>query len=231
MEGRYHRSKEIALASTSIVRSAPPAGEFRWQVVEACEKVASAALLVGLSPVLAAGAAAIGLLSGRAPLIAHKRVGWRGQTLWMLKLRSMWGGDSGSGVTRGLVEYIDDSRGPEEKQENDPRVGHWLARFCRRHSLDEIPQLWHVMTGEMSLVGPRPLTAGELRRHYGADASEILQVKPGIAGLWQISGRNRLTYPERKRLDLYLVRRRSIGLYLKILCRILPEVLSGTNTW
>ena len=105
--------------------------------------------------------------------------------------------------------------GPDLKSPDDPRVASSFARFCRRHSIDELPQLWHVVSGEMSLVGPRPVTEGELHRYYGAHASEVLQVKPGLAGLWQVSGRNRLTYAERCRLDLRLVRERSIPLVLR----------------
>jgi lipopolysaccharide/colanic/teichoic acid biosynthesis glycosyltransferase len=130
-----------------------------------------------------------------------------------------------------LVEYIEDNRGPQLKQAADPRVNSRFARFCRRQSIDELPQLWHVIRGEMSLVGPRPMTEGELRRHYQADAEEILQMKPGLAGLWQVSGRNQLSYPERRQLDLKLVRRRSIRMYLEILARAVPEVLTGANSW
>ena len=83
----------------------------------------------------------------------------------------------------------------------------------------------------MSLVGPRPMTERELRRHYGTDADEVLRVKPGIAGLWQTSGRNRLTYAERRRMDLELVRERSLSMYAGILLRTLPEIWSGENTW
>jgi lipopolysaccharide/colanic/teichoic acid biosynthesis glycosyltransferase len=83
----------------------------------------------------------------------------------------------------------------------------------------------------MSLVGPRPITQGELLRHYGTHAAEILQAKPGLAGLWQISGRNRLTYAERCRLDLQLVRERSIKLHCAILLRTIPEVFRGKNSW
>lgn len=108
---------------------------------------------------------------------------------------------------------------------------HRFARFCRRHSLDELPQLLHVMRGEMSLVGPRPLTAGEIRSQYGTDAAEILSLKPGISGLWQISGRNRLTYEQRRRLDLEFVRNRSLRMYTRILLRTVPEVWGGGNTW
>jgi lipopolysaccharide/colanic/teichoic acid biosynthesis glycosyltransferase len=75
------------------------------------------------------------------------------------------------------------------------------------------------------------MTASELRRHYGSDTNEILSVKPGLAGLWQVSGRNRLTYTERRRLDLRLVRERNLAMYFSILLRTVPEVVSGENSW
>jgi lipopolysaccharide/colanic/teichoic acid biosynthesis glycosyltransferase len=216
------------LATIPILRDSAPAEDFTWQAVAVGERIASACLLVALAPLLAAGAAALCLMSGRTPFIAHRRVGWRGTDLWMLKLRTMWDGERRS---KGWIEYVDDEAGPGQKQAGDPRVSNWFARFCRRHSIDEIPQLWHVIRGEMSLVGPRPVTAAELRRYYGAATEEILQMRPGIAGLWQISGRNRLTYAERRRLDLELVRGRSLRLYGSILIRTIPEVWSGANTW
>ena len=202
-----------------------------WRTVEVCERIASVFLLVALIPLLLASAAAIRLLSGRSPLIAHRRVGWRGETLWMFKLRTMWDGPPAGARASGLVEYVDDEAGPGEKRARDPRVANWFARFCRRHSIDEIPQLWHVIHGEMALVGPRPVTAAELRRYYGTYAGEVLQAKPGIAGLWQTSGRNRLTYSERREMDLRFVRQRSVGMYVRILLRTLPEIWSGANSW
>jgi len=171
----------------------------------------------------------VAVLSGRTPLIAHRRVGWRGSTLWMLKLRTMWDRESPGGS--GWIEHIDDEAGPQSKQDCDPRVANPFARFCRRHSIDELPQLLHVIRGEMSWVGPRPLTAAELRGHYGPAAEEVLEAKPGIAGLWQTSGRNRLSYSERRELDLEFVRNRSLRLYWKILLRTIPEVWSGENSW
>jgi exopolysaccharide production protein ExoY len=80
-------------------------------------------------------------------------------------------------------------------------------------------------------VGPRPVTPAELREHYGAGAESILEVKPGIAGLWQVSGRNRLTYSERRDFDAEFVRRRSLGMYAKIVLRTIPEVLRGAHSW
>ena len=167
------------------------------------------------------------IASRRSPFIAHRRAGWRGETLWMIKLRTMWDRESPAG---GWLERIADET-PDIKDARDPRVGNGFARFCRRHSIDEIPQLWHVARGEMSLVGPRPLTPGELAKHYGAAGEELLRVKPGLAGLWQISGRNRLTYSQRKRLDLQYIRERSLKMYVRILLRTIPEVLRGANSW
>ena len=146
----------------------------------------------------------------------------------MLKLRTMWD-DEPRPPAAPWVERIADDSGPARKAPCDSRVPHAFARFCRRHSLDEFPQLLHVIRGEMSLVGPRPLTAAELRAHYGADAAEILALKPGIAGLWQTSGRNRLTYEQRRRLDLKFVRTRSAAMYARILLRTVPEVWRGGN--
>ncbi len=219
------------MGSIEIVRVTSPAGDLAWQAVGIGERLASAILLAAVSPVIGASAIALSLLSRRTPLIAHRRVGWCGTTLWMVKLRTMWDEDSTTaGRESTWIEYIHDDVGPDNKRNPDPRVTNWFARFCRRHSLDEMPQLWHVISGEMSLVGPRPLTATELERHYGAAAQEILQVKPGLAGLWQVSGRNRLSYAERRSLDLELVRDRSLRMYLRVLLRTIPEVLRGTNS-
>ncbi|MGB9458387.1 MAG: sugar transferase [Bryobacteraceae bacterium] len=220
------------MGSIGILGETSPAVDLVWQAVGIGERVASAVLLAALSPVLGASAVTVSLLSRRTPLIAHRRVGWCGATLWMLKLRTMWGQDPPpTGAGSRWIEYVHDDQGAENKHDSDPRVTHWFARFCRRHSLDEIPQLWHVISGEMSLIGPRPLTATELDRHYGTAAGEILQVRPGLVGLWQVSGHNRLSYAERRALDLKLVCNRSLRMYLRVLLQTIPEVLHGTNSW
>ena len=216
------------MSSVPVPRYEAPAEEAFWQSVDACERMASVFFLAALSPVLIASTVALSVASGRSPLIAHRRVGWRGETLWMLKLRTMW---QQEGPRRWRwVDYIEEDPYQSKKAE-DSRIGNWFARFCRRHSIDEIPQLWHVIRGEMSLVGPRPMTPAEIREQYGKHAREVLQVKPGIAGLWQTSGRNRLSYAERCELDLRFVRTRSLGMYLRILLRTLPEVWTGANSW
>jgi len=228
---RYHRIEGAALGSLPVLRQDADSSEWTWQLVTICERVAAFFLLLLALPLLVVCAIVLGLRARRFPLIAHRRVGWRGGDLWMFKLRTMWPADERAGGLRFEIECIEDEAGPEQKSASDSRVSGRFARFCRRHSIDELPQLWHVLSGEMSLVGPRPITARESERYYGAHAAEVLQVKPGLAGLWQVSGRNRLTYAERCELDLRLVRERSIGLYCFILLRTLPEILNGENSW
>jgi lipopolysaccharide/colanic/teichoic acid biosynthesis glycosyltransferase len=142
----------------------------------------------------------------------------------------MWNGtESPSGFFS--IEEIAGGAAPACKTGADSRVTSRFAAFCRRHSLDEIPQLYHVAKGEMSLVGPRPLTADELRQWYGAAGGTILTLRPGLTGLWQVKGRNRLTYPQRRRLDLFLARRASVGLYFLILILTIPKVVFGADAW
>jgi exopolysaccharide production protein ExoY len=205
-----------------------PKLQFRW-----CDWPLSAILLLVLSPLFLGIAIVILLLSRKSPLIAHRRVGQYGSELWVLKFRTMWQrSDAPAKVSDILsIEFIDDEIGPGRKRPEDGRVASRFARFCRRHSLDELPQIFHVLEGRMSLVGPRPVTRAEVDKIYGADAGEILRAKPGLAGLWQVSGRNLLTATERRALDLEWVRNRSLGLYVVILLRTIPELFFSGNTW
>jgi exopolysaccharide production protein ExoY len=202
-----------------------------WMVWSVVERLGALALLIVLAPLLILIGLATGLLSGASPLIAHRRLGFLGQPFWLLKFRTMWPRRGRGGNPFRLVEYIVDENGPRRKRTRDRRICSRFARFCRRHSIDELPQLWHVVQGQMSLVGPRPITAAEWEVHYTCSASELLEVKPGISGLWQIMGRSRLTYEQRRSLDLELVRNRSLKLYFRILMGTLPEVWSGRNAW
>jgi exopolysaccharide production protein ExoY len=200
-----------------------------WKALAWVERLEALLLLLLLAPVLSVTGVVIFALSRRSPLVAHRRVGLRGRPFWTLKFRTMW-------LSRGpahfaLIERVVEDPGPDLKAAADPRVTSRFAHFCRRYSIDEVPQLVNVVRGEMALVGPRPLTRDEMRMHYAGDAPEVLAVKPGITGLWQVMGRSRLTYPQRRRLDLFLVRKRSARLYCAILLRTLPEVLAGRNSW
>ena len=174
---------------------------------------------------------ATAVLSGQSPLIAHRRLGLGGHPFWVLKFRTMWRPGPRPAASLTLVEYIVDETGPRQKGVQDDRITSRFARFCRRHSIDELPQLLHVVRGQMSLVGPRPVTASEWKLHYHPHAAGVLDVKPGLSGLWQIMGRSRLSYEERRDLDLALVRNRSLKLYFQILWWTLPQVWSGRDAW
>ena len=195
------------------------------------ERFAALGVLVALAPLMLMVTISTALLSRTSPLIAHRRLGLGGSPLWVLKFRTMWRRGPRPAGRFALVEYIVDESGPREKGARDQRICSRFARFCRRHSIDELPQLVHVVRGEMSLVGPRPITDSEWKLHYRRHAAEVLEVKPGISGLWQIMGRSRLTYEQRRDLDLALVRNRSLKLYFQILLWTLPEIWSGRNAW
>jgi exopolysaccharide production protein ExoY len=201
-----------------------------WLLLSALERLAAALILLALSPFLLVIALVITLLSRNSPLVGHRRLGCGGRPFWVLKFRTMW--QPGGDATRRfrLIEYIADEAGPRKKRACDERVSSRFARFCRRHSIDELPQLLHVALGEMSLVGPRPITASEWGLHYQS-AAEVLDVKPGLSGLWQVNGRSRLSYEQRRNLDLTMVRNRSVKLYFRILLWTLPEIWSGRNAW
>ena len=201
-----------------------------WRALEFSERASALALLVVLAPLLGAIAVAVVLLSGQSPLVAHRRCGRHGNALWMLKFRTMWT-EARRGSRFGLVEFLGENPVPERKAVPDPRVTSRFAGFCRKYSLDELPQLWHIWRGEMSFVGPRPVTRAELSKHYGHAAAEVLDLKPGLTGLWQVLGRNRLTYPQRRRLDLFLARKFSASFYFAILLWTPTRVLSGRDSW
>jgi lipopolysaccharide/colanic/teichoic acid biosynthesis glycosyltransferase len=199
----------------------------------AIEQLIGLVAFLVLAPFLAVIAAVIFILSRRAPLVAHRRLGLHGVPFWMLKFRTMWASDRGARrrirITSALIERLQGETVPEVKTGDDPRVTSGFARFCRKHSIDELPQLWHVARGEMSLVGPRPVTAEEWARYYGESAAEVLRLKPGLSGLWQTRGRNRLTYRQRRRLDIFLARHYCLLLYLRILGATVPRVLAGRD--
>ena len=148
----------------------------------ALETIAAALCLIWLSPVLAILALAIHAVSGPSPLVAHRRVGRYGTTLWVYKFPSMWPSGGYTDGSASFIEKIADDE-PKPKVGPDPRVTSDLASFCRRHSIDELPQLALVAAGRMSLVGPRPITRFELNEYYDLDAMEVLSVKPGLTGL------------------------------------------------
>jgi exopolysaccharide production protein ExoY len=218
-------TKSSNIRALAYFRAVPLAVNILYVV----EPVIAALSLIVLAPFLAILALIIHLASGAPPLIAHRRVGRYGKTLWVYKFRTMWPVEAPA-LRPGFIERIVEEQ-PTTKSGSDPRVTSRFASFCRRHSLDELPQLALVALGQMSVVGPRPITRFELREYYDLDAPEVLSFKPGLTGMWQIRGRSRLTYRQRKRFDLFLVRRLSFGLYFRIVMLTIPDLLFARNAW
>ena len=202
----------------------------RFSIADAAERVTGGLLLALAAPAVAISAAAVRALSGRSPFIAHLRVGQHGRPFWTLKLRTMWDKTDRTS-TPGWIERVIAEPEQDGKDRSDSRVSSRFAAFCRKHSIDELPQLWHVASGQMSLVGPRPLTQGEVTRYYGARAPELLSVKPGITGLWQVYGRSAIRFPQRSAMDLEMVRSLDARLYVKILLRTIPAIIAGNGAW
>jgi lipopolysaccharide/colanic/teichoic acid biosynthesis glycosyltransferase len=228
----YYNLQSVAVQTEQSGR--PELREYAsvWKVVGIGERVLALVLLLLLLPCLLLAGLAVSLLSRRAPFVAHARVGQGGKRIWVLKLRTMWGPEARRRNGRGfLIERLQGEPVPEIKRSNDPRVTSAFAAVCRKFSIDELPQLWHVVMGDLALVGPRPMTVEELSEHYGGTVVEVLQVRPGLTGLWQVKGRSCLNYRQRRRFDLFLVRKRSLRLYAAILLATLPRVLTGKDAW
>ncbi len=170
-------------------------------------------LLLTLSPVLLASALAVRLSSPGPVLFRQRRLGLRGRPFSVLKFRSMIHN----------APELRNSDGSAYTGDADPRVTR-VGRFLRKTSLDELPQLLNVLRGDMSLVGPRPDQVDQIRFYTEAEKTKLL-VKPGITGLAQISGRNNITWEQRKALDVEYVSRQSFQLDLAILARTIPYVL------
>jgi lipopolysaccharide/colanic/teichoic acid biosynthesis glycosyltransferase len=191
--------------------------------------VVSALLLVLLLPLLLVIALVIRIDSRGWPVYRQRRLGHRCCPFVVNKFRTM-AADAGHDTHREFViALISGERGATErgvfKLTEDDRVTR-VGRFLRKSSLDELPQLWNVLRGDMSLVGPRPPIPYEVER-YPEHWFGRFAVKPGITGLWQVNGRSELTLEEMIALDLEYVRRRSLRLNVEILLRTVPAVLLG----
>ena len=188
-------------------------------------RAGAAVLLLVLSPLMLAIAWRIWREDGAPVLFAHWRVGQKGRLFRCLKFRSM--------VRRAdlvLAEVLEEDPLAQEewardhKLRNDPRVLR-IGQFLRQTSLDELPQLFNVLRGEMHLVGPRPVVVQEIPR-YGEHKRLYFAVKPGMTGLWQVSGRNNLTYAQRVALDARYVETRTLWMDLRILARTVSVLVT-----
>jgi lipopolysaccharide/colanic/teichoic acid biosynthesis glycosyltransferase len=185
----------------------------------ALDLVVCTLLLVIAIPVIAVCALAIRLDTSGPVMIAQLRTGRDGRRFRMLKLRTMV---ANAEELKPQFAHLSVVPPPDFKIPNDPRITR-VGRFLRATSLDELPQLFNVLRGDMSLVGPRP-TSFEPSR-YELWHTQRLDVRPGITGLWQVEGRNVMTFDERLRLDVQYIRRRSLAFDVILLARTVVVVL------
>ena len=204
----------------------PQYSGFNHAVKRLFDVVVATIALVVLSPVIAAIAVGVRLSSDGPVLFRQERVGAHGSRFHMLKFRSMVT-DAEARLT--ALQDRSDGNGVLFKMKDDPRVTPF-GRRLRRYSLDELPQLWNVLIGDMSLVGPRPPLPREVER-YEEDVNRRLLTKPGITGLWQVSGRSNLSWDESVKIDLYYVENWSITGDLVILLKTARAVLGSNGAY
>ncbi|WP_327093065.1 sugar transferase [Nonomuraea sp. NBC_01738] len=196
----------------------------RQLVKNAFDRVVALALIVVLAPLLAGLAIAVRASGPGTALFRQTRVGRDGALFTIVKFRTMR-----RDAERQKIELVSDNDGVLFKVRHDPRVTP-LGALMRRHSLDELPQLFNVVRGHMSLVGPRPPLPEEVAR-YGDDVRRRLLVRPGLTGLWQVSGRSDLSWEESVRLDLRYVENWSLMLDLQILWKTWSAVARGQGAY
>ena len=225
-----------ALPATDTFYAAPvPAEISRRSTTDATltrclDIAASLSAIVILLPLLILIALTLKLTSPGPVLFAHRRVGAGGRVFPCYKFRSMVMNSAEvleqhlASCPLARAEWARD-----QKLRNDPRVTA-IGRILRRTSLDEVPQIFNVLRGEMSIVGPRPIVEAEVVR-YRQYIADYMSVKPGITGLWQISGRNNTTYRRRVALDTAYARSRTLALDLAIIVRTVPAVVTGSGCY
>ena len=204
-------------------------GLFSGETAKRCFDIAvSLSMLVLFAPLMLFVGLAIYLTDGLPVIYAHRRIGRRGAPFPCLKFRTM-ARDSDAVLGQVLASNPEKQREWVQTQKlvDDPRVLGKVGRFLRRTSLDELPQIYNVLRGEMSVVGPRPVIQQELER-YGPAVSRYLSVRPGLTGPWQIGGRSTLSYDQRVALDVAYIEDWSLGMDIRIVLKT-AKLLSGSD--
>jgi len=199
---------------------------FRQVLKRMVDILFSLTVLIVISPLLGLIALIIKMDSDGPVFFGQERVGKNGRIFTLYKFRSM---TQDAEIQRDLIQDLNEADGPLFKIKDDPRLtgaGRWLRRF----SLDELPQLYNVLRGDMSLVGPRPALAEEVEK-YQPWHRRRLEIAPGITGLWQVSGRSDLPFDEMALLDIYYAERWNPALDFKILLRTIPTVILGDGAY
>jgi exopolysaccharide biosynthesis polyprenyl glycosylphosphotransferase len=227
MEILMDRAEFIPGQTVPLFELKPPVFEgIDFAIKRTFDVVVSFLLVVFLSPVLLAAALAVRLTSRGPVVYRSRRPGIGGMPFDCFKFRTMY---EDAERRQAALEQSNEAGGAIFKIRNDPRVTP-VGRFMRRWSIDELPQLFNVLRGEMSLVGPRPLPERDYERLQPWHRKRYL-VLPGITGLWQISGRSELDFDELVRLDFLYLERWSIFLDLSIILKTLPAVARAKGAW
>jgi Undecaprenyl-phosphate galactose phosphotransferase WbaP len=231
IEDSYSYTETVGRAAFVYPLNEVPSELFRYRVVKRCLDVC---LIFLCAPLIAFAIGTVSLLvifSSPGPIFySHRRIRRHGSFFSMWKFRTMCVNSA-----EVLEEYL--ARNPDARAEwnkthklrHDPRITR-IGAILRRYSLDELPQLWNVLAGHMSLVGPRPIVAAEVEK-YGDCFECYCRVKPGLTGLWQVSGRSELTYDERVALDCEYVNRWSVRKDIKILMRTFAAVVNQDGAY
>ena len=216
--------KTLKRIKQEIFRSHDLKKEKAYEAVKRLFDISAAATGVALlSPVFAGLAITIKLSDGGQPIFSQVRLGKNGKKLRLYKFRSMR--IDAEDMTKLLNPKQLKQFYAEYKVDNDPRITK-IGKFIRKTSLDELPQLFNVLDGDMTLIGPRPIVKGEIP-HYKKKLSKLLSVKPGLTGYWQAYARNKATYSDglRQSMELYYIDHRSLWLDIKILVKTIISVL------
>lgn len=212
------------MQATTITPGHFDTASFRPDSIRVLDLVVGSIMLAFFFPLLLLTAILVKATSEGPALYRHRRVGYGGREFYCFKFRTMTV-DADARLAR-LLEHDPIARTEwlfDHKLRHDPRITA-LGKFLRRSSIDELPQLLNVLQGTMSLVGPRPIVSAEIPR-YGRRFAHYIALRPGITGLWQVSGRNNTTYRRRVALDVVYARRRSLKLYGRIMMMTVPAVL------
>ena len=232
---------QTLLKPPPVLRSAPPATRMLPVYVHsavmpsaayiaakrAIDVVVSSVLLVLCAPLFLIISAIIKLTDGGPIFFRQKRVGQNGVQFDFFKFRSMC--INAEALKAELLKMNKHSQSITFKMCRDPRVT-WIGRILRKTSLDELPQLWNVLKGEMTLVGPRPAVVGEVIKYNGHERRRLTAV-PGLTCIWQVSGRADLDFQQQVELDIRYIRERSLWLDFRLILMTVPAVLSGKGAY
>jgi lipopolysaccharide/colanic/teichoic acid biosynthesis glycosyltransferase len=229
---KYDGQMVVALSNVSMpdepnwkpLRHPPASRQFSDFIIRLSDVIISLLAMLAFLPGLVLVALLVRVQDGGPSIYGQRRIGLGGREFRCMKFRSMHVNSDEI-----LAKLLKEDKcalaewEADRKLRQDPRITR-LGKFLRKSSIDELPQLFNVLRGEMSLVGPRPIVRSEIQK-YGTSFDHYVSVIPGITGLWQVMGRNNVTYRRRVALDRLYVRKRSLGLYYKILFMTIPAVL------